>query len=49
MAPRETENNAYAKFWGNNQRALCYVMVISGGSISCSLFATEVPLMSLPG
>ena len=30
MAPRETENNAYAKFWGNKQRALWYVMVFSG-------------------
>ena len=30
MAPRETENNAYAKFWGDNQKALWYVMVFSG-------------------
>ena len=30
MAPRETENNAYAKFWGDQQRALWYVMVFSG-------------------
>ena len=30
MAPRETEDNAYAKFWGNKQRALWYVMVFSG-------------------
>ena len=31
MAPRETENNAYAKFWGVKQRALLwYVMVFSG-------------------
>ena len=30
MAPRETENNAYAKFWGDNQRALWHVMVFSG-------------------
>ena len=30
MALRETENNAYAKFWGGKQRALWYVMVISG-------------------
>ena len=29
MAPRETENNAYAKFWGDEQRALWYVMVFS--------------------
>ena len=30
MAPRETENKAYAKFWGDNQRALWHVMVLSG-------------------
>ena len=30
MAPRETENNAYAKFWGDKQRALWYVLVFSG-------------------
>ena len=30
MVPRETENNAYAKFWGDKQRALWYVMVFSG-------------------
>ena len=30
MAPRETENNAYAKFWGDKQRASWYVMVVSG-------------------
>ena len=29
IAPRETENNAYAKFWGDKQRALWYVMVFS--------------------
>ena len=29
MAPRETEDNAYAKFWGDKQRALWYVMVFS--------------------
>ena len=27
MAPRETEDNAYAKFWGDKQRTLWYVMV----------------------
>ena len=27
MAPRETENNAYANFWGDKQRALWYVVV----------------------
>ena len=38
MAPRETENNAYAKFWGDKQRALWYVMVFLEWSIitSCS-------------
>ena len=25
--PRETEINAYAKFWGDKQRALWYVMI----------------------
>ena len=30
MAPKEIENNAYAKFWGDKQRVLCYVMVFSG-------------------
>ena len=29
MAPRETENNAYAKFWGDKQRVLWYVMIFS--------------------
>ena len=33
MAPRETENNAYAKFWGDRQRALWYVMVFLEWSI----------------
>ena len=30
MAPTETENNAHAKFWGDKQGALWYVMVFSG-------------------
>ena len=30
LAPRKTEHNAYAKFWGDKQRALWYVMVFSG-------------------
>jgi len=30
MAPRETEKNAYAKFWGDKQRALRCVVVFSG-------------------
>ena len=33
MAPRETENNAYAKLWGDKQRALWYVMVFLERSI----------------
>ena len=28
--PRETENTAYAKCWGDKERALWYVMVFSG-------------------
>ena len=30
MAPRETEDNAYANFWGDKQRALCYGIFWSG-------------------
>ena len=30
MALRESENNAYAKFWGDKQRALWYVVLFSG-------------------
>ena len=33
MAPRETENNTYAKFWGDKQRTLWYVMVFLEWSI----------------
>ena len=29
MAPRETKDNAHAKFWSDKQRALWYVMVFS--------------------
>ena len=29
LLPRETEDNAYAKFWGDKQRALWYVMIFS--------------------
>ena len=29
MAPRETENNAQVKFWGDKQRALWCVMLLS--------------------
>ena len=34
MAPRDTENNAYAKFWGDKQRALWHVMVFLEWSIA---------------
>ena len=30
MSSRETENNAYAKFWADKERALWHVMVFSG-------------------
>ena len=30
MAPRESENSVYVKFWGDKQRALWCVMVFSG-------------------
>ena len=33
MDPRETENNAYAKFWDDKQRVLWYVMAFSEWSI----------------
>ena len=36
MAPRETENNAYAKFWGDKERALWYVIVFSEWSMAAS-------------
>ena len=46
MAPRETENNAYAKFWGDKQRTLWYVMVFLEWSIafwrSCRRYCRRV-------
>ena len=39
MAPRETENNAYAKFWGDKQRTLWYVMVFLEWSIMANSLA----------
>ena len=30
MVPRESEDYAYAKFWGDKQRALWYVTLFSG-------------------
>ena len=46
MAPRETENNAYAKFWGDKQRALWYVMVFLEWSIKfcCVNLTTKMDL-----
>ena len=48
IAPRETENSGYAKFWVDKQRALWYVVVFSGvvncthGAISMtSMFAAR--------
>ena len=38
MAPGETENNAYAKFWDDKQRALWYAMVFSAVVNSLSIF-----------
>ena len=45
MAPKETENNAYAKFWGDKQRALWYVMVFSG---VVNWYVTQRNLVSYP-
>ena len=42
MAPRETENNAYAKFWGDKQRTLWYVMVFLEWSIEASLHLLDI-------
>ena len=47
MAPRETENNAYAKFWGDKQRALWYVMVFSGVVNTVSVIVMQIRLYNL--
>ena len=39
-APRETEDHSYAKFWGDKQRALWYVMVFLESSIEMFLMMT---------
>ena len=44
MAPRETENNAYAKFWGDKQRTLWYVMVFLEWSIQGALWKKMIKL-----
>ena len=46
MAPRETENNAYAKFWGDKQRTLWYVMVFSG-VVNNATSVSEVKMLSV--
>ena len=48
MAPRDTENNAYAKFWGDKQRALWYVMVFLEWSINEMLLIPEGTYKSRP-
>ena len=42
MAPRETENNAYAKFWGDKQRTLWYVMVFLEWSILGDFYTLDL-------
>ena len=49
MAPRETENNAYAKFWGDKQRTLWYVMVFLEWSIVISDEIDENPCREMIG
>ena len=47
MAPRETENNAQAKFWGDKERALWYLMVFSGVVNQLAYqFAQQVPIQT---
>ena len=41
MAPRETKNNAYARFWGNKQTALWYVIVFSG-AVNCKSLSVNI-------
>ena len=51
MAPIETENNAYAKFWGDKQRELWYVMVFSGNDLQVLklLIVKQILLVSSTG
>ena len=41
MAPRETKNNAYARFWGNKQKALWHVIVFSG-AVNCKSLSVNI-------
>ena len=43
MAPRETANNAYAKFWDDKQKVLWCVVVFSG-VVNCG--ASELNFVS---
>ena len=45
---RGTENNAYAKFWGDKQRALWYVMVFSWSGLFFNERNQCVPVILLP-
>ena len=45
---RETENNAYAKFWGDKQRALWCVMVFSWSGLFFNERNQCVPVILLP-
>ena len=47
MARRETENNSYAKFWGDKQRALWYVMVFSAVVNTVSVIVMQIRLYNL--
>ena len=50
MAPRETEKNAYAKFWGEKQRALWHVLVFSVlcGERGCQCMNPNKPAAAVP-
>ena len=45
MAPRETENNSYAKFWDDKRRALWYVMVFSAVVNTVSVIVMQIRVM----
>ena len=49
MGPRETENNAYAKFWGDKKRALWYGMVFSERDCSFTSIFSLVSRRFRPG
>ena len=48
MAPRENENNAYAKFWGDKQRVLWHVMVFSVG-VNCKALTGQILVFPING